>query len=226
MSKLKKYSRHLVVLFIALATVVTCMFAFTPEAEAGASNYKWRVSYQLDQGNNNTESCYVKLYYKTNNGTGSESSVQIEGDDITFDKDKEGWYYWTSDASVGAGSNGGSHRGNTTLTAGAFPTKAEVYVKCVKGSPAYREFRIKSIKLEVMNQSGSVIATSNSADLTIGSSESQQTKTATVSVGTGSYPYVTDWSVSGFNASQKVNANGSDTSVGITIAATDNYGVD
>lgn len=225
MSKIKTYSRHIVVLFLVMATALTCMFAFTPEADAGASTYKYRVSYQLDQGNKNTESCYVKLYYKTNNGTGSESSMQIEGDDITFDRDKEGWYYWTSDSSIGAPSSGGSHRGNNALPAGAFPTKVEVYVYCKSGSPAYQEVRIKTIKLEVMNQSGSVVATSNTADLTVPGSESAQNRTATVSIGTGSYPYVTDATFTGTPSSIRVPTSGDATSA-ITISATDNYGVD
>lgn len=225
MSKIKNYSRHLVILFVALATVFTCIFAFTPEADAGATAYKWRVSYQLDQGNNNTESCYVKLYYKTNNGTGTEGSIEIEGDDITFDKDKNGWYYWTSDASVGAPSSGGSHRGNFTIPANAFPTKVDVFVKCVSGSPAYQEFRIYSIKLEVMNQSGSVLATSNTTNLTISSSKDEQSATATVSIGTGSYPYVANWSVSGVPTSVNINRDGSNVSYNASISAEDNYGV-
>ena len=227
MSKIKTYSRHIVVLFLVMATALTCMFAFTPEADAGASTYKYRVSYQLDQGNNNTESCYVKLYYKTNNGTGSESSMQIEGDDITFDRDKEGWYYWTSDESIGAPSSGGSHRGSNALPAGAFPTKVDVFVKCVGASSNYREFRIKSIKLEVMNQSGSVLATSTgTTDLTISESKNEQSKTATVSIGTGAYPYVANWAVSGLPTTNVyVNRDGSSYSATATITAEDNYGV-
>ncbi len=226
MSKIKNYSRHIVVLLVAFATVFTCLFAFTPEADAGATNYKWRVSYQLDQGNNNTESCYVRLYYKTNNGTGSETYVQIEGDDITFDKDKHGWYYWTSDSSVGAPSSGGSFRSSHTLPAGAFPTKVDVYVYCESGSPAYQEVRIKSIKLEVMNQSGSVVAASGTADLTVPSSKDAQNRTATVTIPTTSYPYVTNWSISGLPSTYAyVNRDGSNYTATATITAEDNYGV-
>lgn len=225
MSKVKKYSRQLVVLFLVLATALTCMFAFTPEADAGASTYKYRVSYQLDQGNKNTESCYVKLYYKTNNGTGTESSIQIEGDDITFDKDKEGWYYWTSDSSIGAPSTGGSHRGNNALPTGAFPTKVEVYVYCKSGSPAYQEVRIKTIKLEVMNASGTVVATSGTADLTVPGSKDAQNRTSTVTIPLTSYPYVADWSITG-TYPVYINRNGSAVSQNVTVSAVDNYGVD
>ncbi len=225
MSKVKKYSRQLMVLFLVFATALTCMFAFTPEADAGATTYKWRVSYQLDQGNNNTESCYVKLYYKTNNGTGTEGSKQIEGDDITFDKGKEDWYYWTSDSSIGAPESGGSHRGNTALDAGCFPTKVDVYVYCKSGSPAYQEVRIKSIKLEVMNQSGAVVATSGTADLTVPGSKDAQNRTATVTIPVTSYPYVTDWSITG-TYPVYINTDGSSVSQNVTVSAVDNYGVD
>ncbi len=225
MSKVKKYSRQLVVLFLVLATALTCMFAFTPEADAGATTYKWRVYYNLDQGNNNTENCYVQLYYKTNNGTGTESSIQIEGDGITFDKDKEGYYYWTSDSSVGAPSAGGSSRGTFSIPAGAFPTKAYVYVKCESGSPAYREFRIYDFTLQVLNQSGGVVATSNVGSVVISSSKNEQTGSSTVSIGTGSYPYVADWSITG-TYPVYINRNGSAVSQNVTVSAVDNYGVD
>ncbi len=221
MSKVKKYSRQLMVLFVALATVLTCMLAFTPEADAGATQYKWRVTHTLGQGNNHTEGCYIRLYYKTNNGTGSESYIDLEGDTDAFDKDCNGNYYWISDSSVTAS---GKRTTTKSIPANAFPTRVYTYVFCEDpGTGSYQEFRWTST-LEVFDQSGTCIASVTSGEKKISGASSNQSLTSDISISTANYPYVNDWSITG-SYPVYINRDGSSVSQTVTVSAVDNYGV-
>lgn len=229
MSKVKKYSRQLLVLFLVLATALTCVIAFTPKADAGATHYKWRIVENLQSGNNETENCYIRLYYITNNGMGTEGSILIEGDDITFDRDKEGYYYWTSDSSIGAPSEGGTQRSIWDdaggLPANAFPTKAVVYIYCpsMGTAAAYRDVDL-TVRLEVFNQNGELVSKTSDVAAHIAGSKNEASDTKTASISTSDYPYVNDWSITG-TYPVYINRDGTSVSQTVTVSAVDNYGV-
>ena len=225
MSKVKKYSRQLMLLLLVIATAFTCFIAFSPEADAGATKYKWRVTHTLGQGNQHTEGCYIRLYYKTNNGTGTESYIELEGDTDAFDKDKNGNYYWISDSSVSVPSGGKRTTTNTGLPANAFPTRVYTYVFCEDpGTGSYQDFKWSS-KLEVLDQSGNVIATASSGEKVITSASDDKSATSDVQISTANYPYVADWGITG-TYPVYINRDGSSVSQSVSITAVDNYGVD
>ena len=221
MSKVKKYSRQLLVLFLVLATALTCVIAFTPKADAGATQYKWRVTHTLGQGNNHTEGCYIRLYYVTNNGTGTESYIDLEGDTDAFDKDCNGNYYWISDSSVTAS---GKRTTTKSIPANAFPTRVYTYVFCEDpGTGSYQDFKWTST-LEVLDQSGNVLASVSSGEKVISGASSDKSLTSDISISTANYPYVNDWSITG-TYPVYINRDGTSVSQTVTVSAVDNYGV-
>ena len=226
MSKIKNYSRQLTVLFLAMVTVLTCIFAFTPEADAGATTYRWRLTFDVGQGNNEIDNMYVRLYYKTNNGTGGEtdSYITVCTDTGVIEKGDKGKYYWISDGgvstpdAVGAWSDG-------IIPEYAFPYQVVAYAHC-NSSSSNHQAAYWTVRLEVFDQNLNTVSdTGVSAQATIEESKNEDSATATATIGTGSYPYVANWSVSGVPTSVNINRDGSNVSYAASISAEDNYGV-
>lgn len=83
MSKVKKYSRQLMVLFLVMATALTCMFAFTPEADASENgNYTIRLKAVVTTYSDHLPNVSVTVNYKTNNGYGSAGSVTFSHSEV------------------------------------------------------------------------------------------------------------------------------------------------
>lgn len=227
MSKVKKYSRQLVVLFLVLATALTCMFAFTPEADAGATSYKWRLTFNVGKGNNEMNSMYVRLYYKTNNGTGGEtdSYITVCTDSGLMQKGEHGIYYWISDSSVPVPDAKNYWSDGVIPVNYGFPYKVESYGACGSSTSNHQEC-YWTVRLEVFDQNLNTIADSGtSTQAYIEESKNSDSATASASVATSTYPYVADWSITG-TYPVYINRNGSAVSQNVTVSAVDNYGVD
>ncbi len=177
-----KLHQKIISVIMIFVTIITISIVFSAETNASSQKYKWRAQYNLVQGNYNTENCYVKLYYKSDNGNGDEGSFIIEGDSEAFDKNKEGYYYWISENSVSVPSGGKRTTVNENLPDNAIPTKLEIYVCCVSSSPGYIDFVMNDIKLEVMNQQGDIIGTSDIGSIYIPSSKEEHSVCTTVSI--------------------------------------------
>ena len=71
MQKVKKYSRQILVLFLALATVLTCVVIMAPKADAAAGQYYIKMTAQDAKHGCENTSGQIKILTKQNNGTSS-----------------------------------------------------------------------------------------------------------------------------------------------------------
>ncbi len=177
-----KLNQKIISVIMIFATLITIAITFSTETNASSQKYKWRAQYNLVQGSNNTEHCYVKIYYNTDNDNGEEGSFIIEGDSEVFDENQEGYYYWISDNSVPVPSSGKRTTVNDNLPDNAIPTKLEIYVCCESSSPGYNDFIMNDIKLEVINQQGDIIGTSDIGSIYIPSGKNKHSVCTTVSI--------------------------------------------
>lgn len=230
MSKVKKHSRQILAMFLAVVMIFSGFVYMAPEAEAaGTTSYKWRVTVQIVKGaNKSKDGCYVTLFYKTNNGTNdAESSYQLQsgggkGSIWGNNGDNTIWYF-VSDSSVSTADSG-----KTTVKSGvpsyAFPTKLDAHGQ-LTGTQTNLHWKCR---LEVLDQSGTVVADtgwSNTAQLKSYTIFDSHSDTTTVSVNSSSYPaisthqfYINNTAVS--SATTKVGEKKA-----YAVDAVDQYGV-
>ena len=150
MNKLKKSLSVLLTLVMLFTTL--CFFVIPEagiEANAAATTYKWRVTVYMTKGSKNTDSGNVTIYWKTNNGTGSEGSAQIysgSGSGAIWQDDGQTTTF-VSDSSLSGTVKSG------VVPANAYPYKATATIDLGSAFSSKIQW---AVKLEVLDAQGNV----------------------------------------------------------------------
>ena len=177
MSKVKKYSRQLMVLFLVMATAITCMFAFTPEADASENgNYTIRLKANVTTYSDNLSNVSVTVNYKTNNGYGSAGSVTFSHSDVY------GLVNHTNNTT----------QYSATKTVAGFPTSASVSSTIVSAGgtkPPTRYFDTTFI-VQVLDANGSWVDLGSGTQHSNSAEKSDSTKTTSYNVDSSKNPKI------------------------------------
>lgn len=209
MSKVKKYSRHILVLFLAFATALTCMFIMAPQSEAAAGDYQVRIVSNTSTYCNNIDSSSVTVTYVSNNGTGSSTNATGSVDTSLYNEDNEG-----------------SDKVLYSATLSGFPSY--FYVKqTVRGNAATRKYE-GNFYLQVYSTRESAwktVASFNMEWSKLSWSEHSHDGSATVSI-PDHYPYVYNWNYSYSGETPvTIDAEGNSVTSTVTVAPVDQYGI-
>ncbi len=218
MNKLKKSLSVLLTLVMLFTTL--CFFVIPEagiEANAAATTYRWRVTVNMSAKSENTDSGNVTIYWKTNNGTGSESSSQIySGSGSGAIWNVSGTTTFASDSSLGTNVKSG------VVPANAYPYKATATIDI--GSAFVNHALDWEVKIEVFDANGNLVTDSgygNKEEHTVGWGNGKS-YTSTDTVATNYFPAVK--TVTTTPATVNVGANGS-ASATLALSAVDQYGV-
>lgn len=218
MNKLKKSLSVLLTLVMLFTTL--CFFVIPEagiEANAAATTYKWRVTVYMTKGSKNTDSGNVTIYWKTNNGTGSEGSAQIysgSGSGAIWQEDGQTTTF-VSDSSLSGTVKSG------VVPANAYPYKATATIDLGSAFSSKIQW---AVKLEVLDAQGNVLTDTDFGareDHTIGWSDGD-TYTANDTVATSYFPVVKTITTTPESVSVGANGTGSAT---LALSAVDQYGV-
>ncbi len=214
MQKTKKFSKQLVLLFLALATVITAVFVMNPlDAEAGTNGYKVRIIVHVTDPDDNMEATdwsFVKVYTYGSNGTATSTTgeVVLANADTTADMFKKA----------------GDYPYTVTTSNNAFPYMAEVkgdmddYDKSDddgKGFGFWYEFAIQK-------SDGTWVSVNAPAKSINGKGEGGG---QTVEIGSGNFPTVTKATIGG-DSSIKVPYTSTVNSASLSLSGLeDQYGV-
>lgn len=176
MSKVKKYSRQLIVLFLVLATALTAFIVAIPNADASENgNYTVRLKVDVSTWSDCLSTISATMTYKQNNGTGTQST-------FTFG----------SDVLMGLVNSSNGVKYTTAQVVSGFPTALSVnsILKSEGGSsPATRTF-VATFTVQALNANGTWV------DLGTGTAHSNSAKdndnnlTTNYNVPTSSYPAI------------------------------------
>lgn len=206
MSKVKKHSRQILAMFLAVVMIFSGFVYMAPEAEAAAGTYYWKITLHDTLGDkvisramaNSAGTIYVN--YKTNNGTGSAVTKNASS---SFSVSKKEW-----DSKGGTWTYTGSSAG--------FPYEVD-FTAITNGNGTYKsEYEIK-VYISGNNSTWTEVYS------TVMIVHSDNDAMEAITIDASKYPYVTSASISGGN-STKVATSGS-TTVTYTANATDQYGV-
>ncbi len=212
MSTVKKYSRQLIVLFVVLATALTCVFAFIPRADAAENgNYTVRLKMVVTTYSDQLENVSATLNYKTNNGYGSAGTVTFSHSDIYS----------------GVNSQNGVTNYTASKTVSGFPTSLSVS-STVKGEDktnASTRYFNTTFTVQVLDANGSWVDLGSGTAHSNEATKSNVTKSTSYNVPTDKNPAIskTVFLVDGTQATSATVKVG--TSHTYAAKAYDQYGV-